>query len=129
MFLDSDDLPLDADAVAHRIRSLMLSNDCAAISGRLGVSERSLETSIAAEAPRPTLAIIVAIVRTHGVDPAWLITGEYNSATHRQATEGDGLAVGDLVRHLVKQVRAPSIEGLPKRSDEGSRPPPGMAPT
>lgn len=39
--------------------------------------------------PVPALAVITAIVREYGVDPTWLVTGEYDAQTHRMALEAD----------------------------------------
>ena len=37
--------------------------------------------------PYPTIDVVAAVVRDYGVDPTWLLTGEYNSATHRSSLE------------------------------------------
>ena len=55
------------------------------MAARLGVDEVSLRMSIDPLAPYPTLDVLSAIITAYGVDPTWLITGEYNSSTHREA--------------------------------------------
>ena len=52
---------------------------------RLGVDEVPLRMSIDDAAPYPTVDVIAAIVRVYGVDPTWLLTGEYDPATHRKS--------------------------------------------
>jgi hypothetical protein len=64
--------------------------DLGAVAHRLGVDEVSLRMSIDLLAPYPTLDVLSAVVKTYGVDPTWLVTGEYNPNTHRASeTEPD----------------------------------------
>lgn len=132
MFPDSDDQPLDAKGLARRIRGLIGADDggdCAAAARRLGVSEVSLATAIALDGAGPNLAVLAAIVRSYGVDPAWLLTGQYDLATHRNAMDDDSLRVDEILRHLLKQGRARWTPRLAHRADitlstdvvEGSR--------
>ena len=60
-------------------------------SKQLGVSEWALRLSIDPDSPQPTIEVILAIVRAYGVDPTWLLTGDYDCGTHRLA-ENDGEA-------------------------------------
>jgi transcriptional regulator with XRE-family HTH domain len=134
VFLDSDDLPLDAKGLALRIRTLIGGEgggDCASVARRLGVSEASLAAAIALDAPRPSLAVLTAIVRSYGVDPAWLFTGQYDLAIHRKAMDDDSLRVDEILRQLLKQGRARSTTRSEHQADvtlsidviEDSRPP------
>ena len=122
MFPDSDDLPQEVEGLAERVRGLIGSEDCAAAAQRIGVTELALTASI------PGMAVLVAIVQNYGVDPTWLLTGQYNLVTHRQAMEGDRLRVADILRNQMKQQCAPSTERTPGRPDERSRPPPETGP-
>lgn len=54
---------------------------------RLGIEEVSLRMSIDEDSPHPTVELLAAVIREYGVDPSWLITGDYNEATHRTAME------------------------------------------
>ena len=65
--------------------------DFAETASRLGVEELSLRLSIDELSPHPTMEVIVAIVREYGIDPGWLLTGEYHSSSHRAAMEGERL--------------------------------------
>jgi len=56
---------------------------------RLGVSEVSLRLSIDDLDPYPTIDIVMAMVREYGVDPSWLLTGEYDADTHRAAIDSE----------------------------------------
>lgn len=38
-------------------------------------------------APYPTVDVIAAIVREYGVDPTWVLTGEYDSVSHRNVAD------------------------------------------
>jgi hypothetical protein len=75
----------DSSRIAARLRGLMADDlaDPERTSRDLGVSEVALRMSIDELAPHPTLEVIVAAVRRYGVDPTWLITGEYDLGSHR----------------------------------------------
>lgn len=73
-------------AIAARLRGLIAGQehgDLGAVAARLGVDEVSLRMSIDQESPYPTLDVLSAVVSAYGVDPTWLITGDYNPSTHR----------------------------------------------
>lgn len=57
------------------------------IAARLSVTPRSLRESIDRDDPHPSSGVVLAMVQYYGVDPMWLLTGNYDSATHRQALE------------------------------------------
>lgn len=102
---------LDRHGVAERIRALVSSGDSlASVAARLGVATNVLATAIDDAVPYPTVALLDAIVRVFGVDPSWLVTGRYDSATHRRALEDeDGDAVGALHDVLRTQSTPTSI--------------------
>lgn len=86
--------PFDRAGIAQRIRALIGGpdrGDFAETAGRLGVEELSLRLSIDELSPHPTMEVIMAIVREYGVDPGWLLTGEYQTSSHRAAMEGENL--------------------------------------
>ena len=77
---------MERKAIAARLRGLIGGQehgDLGALAVRLGVDEVSLRMSIDALAPYPTLDVLAAVVSAYGVDPTWLITGDYNPGTHR----------------------------------------------
>jgi hypothetical protein len=82
----TDEEILDSIGIAARLRGLIggqEQGDLGAVASRLGVDEVSLRMSIDLLAPYPTLDVLSAVVKAYGVDPTWLVTGEYNSSTHR----------------------------------------------
>jgi len=100
--------------VAARLRELTggLEDDrVTAAAERLRIDELSLRLSLDDVSPHPTLEVMVAVVREYGVDPTWLLTGEYSAATHRRALE-EG----------VPGITA-SIDEISRRPGPGSRPP------
>lgn len=102
--LSSMDNASDSSLIAARLRSLM-ANDLAnadGISRQLGVSVSALMLSIDEASPHPTLEVIVGAVRWYGVDPTWLITGNYDVAGHRTVlTESDSSDLTHQVASLI----------------------------
>jgi hypothetical protein len=83
----------DRAGIAERLRGLIGGQDDGDVAGtarRLHVEELSLRMSIDPLSPHPTMEVIVAVIREYGVDPTWLLTGEYHSGSHRVAIEGEG---------------------------------------
>jgi len=79
-------------AIAARLRALFsgaFADNLAGSARDLGVDEASLRMSLEEFSPYPALDVIDAVVRHFGLDPTWVLTGEYNSATHRAALEGE----------------------------------------
>lgn len=96
---------MDRTAIARRLRGLLGGQDggdLSAISRRLGVEEVSLRMSVDELSPFPTIDVLSAVVIAYGVDPTWLITGDYNPATHRSVDEGYG-AASEVVRVMIHQ--------------------------
>ena len=76
--------------IAARIRGLLVGQDggdLGATAVRLRVDATSLHMSVDEQSPYPTLDVIAAIVREYGVDPRWVLTGDYDSVTHRRSLE------------------------------------------
>lgn len=61
-----------------------------AASLRLGVSVAALRLSTDVDDPHPAIEVLDALVREEGVDPTWLLTGDYDFAAHQRAIEGLG---------------------------------------
>ena len=78
---------MDRHGIASRIRELIgdKDTDLANTAVRLGVAELSLRASIDDLSPHPPIDVLAAIVRVYGVDPNWLIYGEYSPASHIEA--------------------------------------------
>jgi hypothetical protein len=79
---------IDTKAIAARIRGLIGGQDRGVIEAtarRLDVSEVALRITIDEHEPHPTVEVLAAIVRHYGVDPSWIVSGEYDAAAHRAA--------------------------------------------
>ena len=102
-----------ASEVASRIRELIAGQrreETTALARRLRVDEESLRCTINGAWPRPSLAVILAIVREFGVDPCWLLTGDYDLSTHRRVIELDRPTTIEEVRLLARRRTTP--EGI-----------------
>jgi hypothetical protein len=97
-------VPLDWNGVSGRIRGLVSMSDQAQLSAaanRLGVEERHLRDAIEQQSRTSTLKVIAAIVRVYGLDPTWVLTGTYDSTTHRVAIQRDSSEIEVLLSRLV----------------------------
>lgn len=93
--------------IAARLRALFAKpddQDWEVVAKRLGVSEVALRMSIDPLEPHPTVAIVAAAVAHYGVDPTWLLTGEYDPDTHRRALDDGADITGGLPQVLAKLV-------------------------
>lgn len=93
---------LDSRAIAARIRGLIGGQDFGNLgetAARLDVSELSLRMSIDDVSPIVTLDVAAAVINMYGVDPSWLLTGDYDTTTHRAAIEtGQHVTAAELSR-------------------------------
>jgi hypothetical protein len=99
---------IDRTAIATRIRALVTGSnggDLQTTARRLDVAPVALSRSIDPRFPRLSLTVITAIVREYGVDPWWLMYGNYDHETHALASEiGSGITTADVLR-LVESPR------------------------
>lgn len=103
--------PSDPRCIAARIRGLIAGQEAGVIEAtarRLGVGELALRMSIDELAPVPAFEVITAIVREYGVDPTWLVTGEYDAQTHRIALDTEPARHLSVVRAVVAAHVKPS---------------------
>jgi hypothetical protein len=106
---------IDAHGIAARIRGLIGGQDkgdVARTAERLGVSELALRMTLDPAAPQLNTVVLLAVIRNYGVDPMWLLSGEYNLTTHREAMEDDESATTDVLEEMVRR----STTGLPNGS-------------
>jgi hypothetical protein len=92
--------------IAARIRGLFTAqdwDDFAALARRLHVDQTSLHMSIDESAPYPTIDVIAAVIRSYGVDPMWLLTGEYDSSTHRSSLDTTTEEMPAIISGLVSR--------------------------
>jgi hypothetical protein len=112
---------IDRSAIAARIRHLLGAEnpiDIDALADRLRVGAFALRRSLDEMAPDPTLDVLASIVQEFGVDPSWLVHGEYNSATHHAVLD-DNYNVRPVLRHTLatppNRIRPPA--GYELRAD------------
>lgn len=70
----------------------------------LGVPELALRMTIDPISPHPTLDVVTAVVRVCGVDPGWLISGEYEPMTHRAVTNEGSLTTDELTTMIARRL-------------------------
>lgn len=102
--------PVESKLIAERLRSL-IGRDYSrldAFATDLGVSVVDLKASIDEQSPQPTLQVIIAMVRWYGVDPTWIVTGEYDAARHRTAIGDDEAPATSVIADLVARAAAPA---------------------
>ena len=103
---------LDRIGIAARLRGLIggqLSGDIGAVARKLAVDEVSLRMSIDPLAPYPTLDVLSAVVVVYGVDPTWLITGDYDSGTHRSVAESEPERAHSHMRDLLRAFQQTNV--------------------
>jgi hypothetical protein len=100
-------------ATARRLRDFLVRQPgyrASTFAGDAGVPERELTAVLAPERglvdPGILIDVIVEVIRRYGVDTSWILTGEYNPATHRALDEQGPLSQFE-VRRLVAE-RLPS---------------------
>lgn len=95
------------EEIAARLRRLFANpgeEDWERVAERLGVSEVALRMSIDPLEPHPTIEVIAAAITRYGVDPTWVLTGEYDPETHRRVLEEESDSSGGIERVLAKLV-------------------------
>jgi hypothetical protein len=102
--------------IAARLRGLIggqHTGELAEVARRLGVDEMSLRISIDPDSPYPTLDVLTAVVGHYGIDPAFLLKGQYDGASHRRVLD-DPRVASKVVRELAFPAPAPRIAAEPE---------------
>jgi hypothetical protein len=105
---------LDRDGIAARLRGLIggqNEGELGDVARRLGVDEVSLRMSIDDVSPYPTVDVLAAVVLTYGVDPTWLVSGDYSPDAHRNVADGGRDLAADSIRLMIER-RAPQAEEI-----------------
>lgn len=94
--------------IAERIRGLIGGQDAnlSETASRLGIEELPLRISVDLDSPYPTVDVITAVVRVYGVDPTWLLTGDYDVNTHRRALASDTAELPAAINVLMDRAEA-----------------------
>ncbi len=113
----------DRRGVAERVRALIGSGgdpDLTIVASRLRVDEAALAATVDVDAPLPDMEVLVAVIREYGVDVTWLLTGEYDLATHRLSAEADRAKAIEVVKDVVRRHDASLDPPVPPPDDNPS---------
>ena len=109
-------LTVDRWRIAVRMRALLFpairKSGVRTVAAELEVPAESLQASIDLENPHPSVEMLMAVIRFHGVDPTWLLTGEYDLATHREALENPSSAITLLARTSLRRERSLGLDDI-----------------
>ena len=100
----------DEHAIAERIRKLIMYEDgldLGPMAGRLLVNEVALRISVDRIAPHPTLDVMAAVIQAYGIDPMWLMTGEYDPQMHRHHVDADSTQIQESLASMLVKNDAP----------------------
>jgi hypothetical protein len=114
----------DRRGIAERLRGLFgrhQGGDLGLVAERLGVDEVALRISVDELAPYPTLEVITAVVEGYGVDPSWLLTGDYDSRTHMRVLGDRRQPEGDSLRQLIQELNRPAPLAFPRDEERERR--------
>jgi hypothetical protein len=96
-------MPLDWEQVSSRIKDVLNlgdADDLRRAAARLDVRALQVEEAIDRRSRLATLKVAAAIVREHGIDPSWLLTGTYDAATHRVGLQKNRDEIDRLLKKL-----------------------------
>lgn len=94
---------VDWKAVAGRIQGLITptrQDAFATTARRLGVEERQLRDAISGMSRVSVMPVLASVARLFGLDPTWLLTGRYDSSTHRVALQGNTEEISAMIRDI-----------------------------
>src|SRR5689334_10363444 len=117
---------MDRHGIAARIRGLIGGqdkNDIGGVAARLGVAELSLRMSVDELSPHPTIEVLAAIIRTYGIDPNWLLSGQYSSASHIEAAAVEEAAGREGVTRLVNRLLQAEVRPWSRQMPQFPLPP------
>jgi hypothetical protein len=103
--------------IAARLRAVLGTPgavDLCDLAIRLRIDQMSLILSLDATTPYPTIDVIAAVVRRYGIDPWWLLTGEYSVSTHRSSLETTTEEMPAIVEALIGQPSEVWPEAAPR---------------
>jgi transcriptional regulator with XRE-family HTH domain len=106
--------------VAARVRALVKfdeGGDLSPLARRLGVNEATLRNTLASDRPRLDARTLAAVVQEFGIDPTWLLTGEYNIATHHMALDDDAFQSASAVTQFITARLSPMPSRALRRTD------------
>jgi hypothetical protein len=104
-------MAIDWNGVAERIRGLVRAEDereLLAAAERIGVDARFLRESLEGTSRLAAIRVVIAVVRTYGLDPCWVLTGDYDGETHKVALRQDAGEIDREIKRLVSRGGAPA---------------------
>jgi hypothetical protein len=120
--VDERDLSVDPREIAKRLRALLGHFDDAqlpTLARNLRVDERELGATLDGTRVSLSIPVLSAAVRAYGVDPTWLLTGEYDLETHHAALDDERLiSLAALTQSIARRLspdphRGPRITEIP----------------
>ena len=102
---------IDWAQVAHRIHGLVgagVSGNALDDTMRVRIEERVLHQRLRKESLDSVIRLLTSIVRIYGLDPTWVVTGNFDPTTHRIALEGTQQETRSIVERLVVESVAPA---------------------
>lgn len=118
----------DVESIADRLRSVLGEHRADLVAAQFELPVEQLHELMVAEKRttdvRFLLDVVAALVQQWGIDPEWLLTGEYDSALHRQAlslgedrTKLGVAAVRELVENEYRRRLSARVLSLPSFGD------------
>ena len=108
---------LDRKAIVRRIRRLLAGQDGGDVTvtaKRLGVDPSALRGSLDLESPRPSLTVMQALVREHGVDGMWLLYGTSDAGSPTVVADAPAKVTPDDALYLPDRPRTAGIDEGPR---------------
>jgi hypothetical protein len=98
-------------AIAQRVREFLLRQpgvSLPALAERLCICEDDLRNALGPDRGLVDAAVLIDVItdtiRHYAVDPRWVLTGEYDPATHRAAQAGERVDRREVQRPLAEQI-------------------------
>ena len=115
----------DRFAVAGRLRALLAweLRDIPNCAHNLKVDELGLRLSIDEVSPHPTLEVLVAVITRYRVDPAYLVTGEYDRGMHLKILDAEVPVAEEVVRKYLLHKQVERLQGLQPPISDAEIPP------
>jgi hypothetical protein len=98
-------MSVDWAGISERVRGLVRMEEYGVevASAKLGLQPDVIHAGVNGVSRSATLRVVEAVVRVYGLDPTWIITGQYDSATHRTAMQAKPAELMVILKRLVSQ--------------------------
>lgn len=95
---------IDWIAVTERLCDILPcrpDTDIPALAERINVDVKVLEDAVEGRSKLATIRVLAAVVRTHGIDPSWVLHGACDAAMHRKVKETPDHELEALIKRMV----------------------------